>query len=436
MQTTAKRLAAMACASVAMLLSACGKNPSVDNAQIRFLHLSPDLGSINVQLNNESANSFTGLTFETLSAYRTLKAGTIPITLTAASLSTPISGSYPLTATGKYTYVISGFSGSYPSLLLLEDTGTPGNGKFRLRVADVAYPAGAVDVYVLTGTNTIQNSTPLLVGVTAGGSTGFAELAQGDYRIVVTPTAVKQAIYDTGVKTFASKVSITLAIYTVGSSQQVNGALIYPDETSSTFPANPYARVKAIHAVPDVSSLNFLVDNSVLFPNITYPSASAYVSVSSGARNLKTEASTVPGSYLGNSTATLQSGRDYSILNVGSNGVVQSIVLPDQNYGVAAARVRVRFVNANLAGSAVDAVIDAALSNPILVSNIAPNTAAAYVEFDAPAAGTARTVAFRQAASATVILQLPDQAFAGGARYTIYLVGTAGSPAYIVAQDL
>ncbi len=436
MQNIAKLFVILACTALSLFLSACGKNASTDNAQLRFLHVSPDIGALNIQLNGESGNSFSALGFETISGYRTLSSGSREIRVNTASGTTPIDASYSLTATGKYTYIIAGSNGSTSALFLLEDTSTPASGYFRIRAANVAYPAGSIDIYALTGSNTIQTSNPILSGVSAGASTGFAELAQGAYRLVVTPYAVKQAIYDSGVQNFSSRVSVSLVAYTAGSSALVNAALVYPDETSSSFPANPYARIKAVQAITDVSSMDLLVDGVVRFSNIPYPNASSYQTISSGARNLKTEATTVPGSFLSNSTPTFLGGRDYSILNVGSNGVVQSIPLLDANYIPTSNKARVRFANANLAGVAINTIVDYSPAANGLGGNIAPNTASGYIELDGTT-GTTHSITFTQAGNAAaVVLILPAQTFSAGSRYTVYLVGTAASPAYLVAQDI
>ncbi len=419
----------------ALLLSACGKNPSTDNAQIRFLQVSPDIGAVNIQLNGEGSNSFSSLVFESLSAYRTIGSGSREVKIINSSGAAAIDSTYALTATGKYTYVFGGSNGSANAMILLEDTSTPANGNFRLRAANIAFPAGTVDVYALAGSSTIQASTPSLSGIAPGGSTGFLDLAQGDYHFVITPTGVKQAIFDSGVKTLSSRVSISLVAYTAGSSQLVNAALVYPDETSSSFPPNPYARIKAIQAIPDLASMDLLVDDAILFSNIPSPNASNYLTITSGTRNLKIEATAAPGTYLGNSDSTLSGGRDYSILNVGSGGTAQSIALADANYLPSSNKARVRFANANLAGVAIDTIVDFAATTNNIASNIAPNSASGYIELDGTT-GTTHAVTFTRAGNpGAVMLSLPAQSFTAGSRYTVYLVGTAASPSYYVAQD-
>ncbi len=427
MQNTAKLFVALACTAAA-LLSACGKNASTDNAQIRFVHVSPDDGAINVQLAGETSNTVSAANFESISGYRTIASGTQEVKVSTVAGATQIDSGNSLTATGKYTYVIAGRVGANTGLLLLENTSSTSSNTFRIRVADVAYPAGALDLYVLSGTNTLQNSSPIFAGTTAGGTTSFIELTQGDYRLVFTPTGVKQAIYDSGVKTFANQASVTVLAYTAGSSQLVNAALIYPDESSTTFPANPYARIKTIQAIPDVALMDLLVDGTAQFSNVPYQGASGYLSLASGSRNFKVQATNVPGSYLGNSDTILLGGRDYSVVNIGSNGVVQSIALTDANFTPTSGKARVRFVNASLAAIPVDVLVNFVSET----TNVAPNSASAYFELDA----STYAFTFTASGSSTALLSLPSQTLTAGLRYSIYIVGTAANPSYIVVQDI
>jgi hypothetical protein len=150
--------------------------------------------------------------------------------------------------------------------------------------------------------------------------------------------------------------------------------------------------------------------------------------VGSGAHALKTQATNVPGSFLSSTTATFLGGRDYSVLNVGSNGVVQTIPLLDSNYLPATNKARVRFVNANLAARPVDVLVNFVSQT----TNIAVNAASAYSELDA----NTYSFTFTNTGSASAVLSLPPQALTAGLRYTIYFVGTAASPAYVITQDI
>jgi hypothetical protein len=207
-----------------------------------------------------------------------------------------------------------------------------------------------------------------------------------------------------------------------------NAAIIYPADGSSTFPGNPYARIKTIQAIPDLALMDLLVDGTIQFSNVPYQGASSYLSVGSGAHALKTQATNVPGSFLSSTTATFLGGRDYSVLNVGSNGVVQTIPLLDSNYLPATNKARVRFVNANLAARPVDVLVNFVSQT----TNIAVNAASAYSELDA----NTYSFTFTNTGSATAVLSLPPQALTAGLRYTIYFVGTAASPTYVITQDI
>jgi len=428
MQNTAKLFVALACTAAA-LLSACGKNASTDNAYIRFLNVAPDSGTLNVRLDANTTDTLSGTSFESLTGYQTLVSGNHEIKINTATGASYLDGTYGLTATGKYTFISAGRVGAAGSLMLLENTSSNTSGTFKIRIANLAYPAGTVDLYILSGTNTPQAITPNIAGVTIGGASGFLEVGKGDYRLVITPSGLKQVIYDSGIKTFADQASVTLVAYSAGSSQLVNGAIIYPaDDGSSNFPANPYARIKTIQATPDVSLMDLLVDGTVQFSNVPYQQASGYAITGAGTRNFKVQATNVPGSYLGNGTSTLLGGRDYSVVNVGSNGVVQSIVLPDLNFAPASTKARVRFVNASLAGNSLDVLVNFVSET----TNIAPNSASAYLELDA----STYSFTFTNTGTTTALLSLPSQALTAGLRYTIYIVGTAASPAYIVTQDI
>jgi hypothetical protein len=144
-----------------------------------------------------------------------------------------------------YTYVIFGGGLSVVTLSLLDDIGDAASGEFSLRGVNVATGIGPVDVYRLAPGATLEGSAPVLTGLAYGVSGSFTQFPTGTYDLVVTPAGGKDPIYDPGAQVIAENAKISLLVYTAGSGQLANAALLFNDGTT-TFVDNTEARFKFV----------------------------------------------------------------------------------------------------------------------------------------------------------------------------------------------
>jgi len=399
---------------VAGLLAACGKNNnSTPNAQLRFFLAIPDSTAVNVRLNSDTTNFQSGISYQSLSAYKDITAGSQTLNVLDSNGVTELTSGYTFGGASKYTLILNGRAASAGGLLLQDDTTNPASGNFKIRMVNVG--SISVDFYLLTSAQNVATSSPTTLGVGVGTTNNYTEIAKGDYRIVLTVPGSKDVVYDSGVSTYADQAVVTMIAYATGSSKLVNGAII--NGTTLTLPTNPYARIKTVQTTPDVPLMDVLVDNVVTFSNVPYQASSSYTTVNSGTHGFKAQATATPGTFLANTNLTLGGGKDYTIVTNGKQGIVTLVQLTDVNFTPGLNKARVRVVNAGLGGTSVDTLVNFVKQ----LSATQVNGASDYLELDA------NTYAFTFTNSGTTqaVVSLPSVTLTAGTRYTIYLVGSS-----------
>jgi len=412
----------------ALVLSACGKNPQNNNARIRFLHGSLDSGTLSIRLNNDSTDFASGLTYQSANAYQDIGAGAQEIKVVGAGGVNQLDSTFNLAKGSSYTLAIFGTASATAGTMILDDIAAPASGNMKLRLAHLAAGVGALDVYALAAGADLNTSNPRAIATATGTTSPFVEFTTGAYRIVLTPQGSKDVVYDSGSQTFADKAAATLVIYSSGSTKLANGTLLLTDGSGTAIAtANPYARIKTVNAAPDYAFIDTLVDGSIKFSNVPYKGVSSYLIVPAGARNLKVEATNAPGTFLANTTATLASGRDYSVVVTEQGATTQIVPLADTNLLPSLGRDRLRFVNATTDASSLDVLINYTKQ----VGNLARATASAYLEVDA----NTYNFTFNAAGTTTALLVMPSVTFDANQRYTLYVVGSGSQLSGVVTVD-
>lgn len=176
------------------------------------------------------------------------------------------------------------------------------------------------------------------------------------------------------------------------------------------------ARVRIIHASPDMPPMDLFVDSQLALSNVAFASVSEYQTLPAGSHTIAVAPS---GQGIGAATATeqldLQADAAYSVAVVLLNG----LNFAQFNDNLAAlpagkARVRVMHFSPDAPGADVE-VID----GPKLVQNLEFGKASDYLTVDA-AAYNLRLVT---AGNNTVIVQLPNTTLQAGTIYDVFAVG-------------
>jgi hypothetical protein len=246
---------------------------------------------------------------------------------------------------------------------------------------------------------------------------------------VVTPSGAKDILFSAPAQSFAANTSPTVAILPAGGGKLVNVIVLMPPPTpTSVFLTNPSARVKAVNAVPDSTNLTFKANGAALLSSVPYTASSSYVVTNAGARSFQVEASNVPGATLTSLSLTLNPAVDYTLVAVNNLAQIQLASFADDNTVPLAGFVRVRFANAMVGSTSVDALVNFASQAP----GIGFASASAYYQI---AAATDYTVTFATPGGVQTIATLASNETAATNIYTFYLLGTTAAPQVKLVRD-
>jgi hypothetical protein len=435
----------------ACVLAACvvpGTKTETTQGGLRVMNLSANAGPVNVSV--DGVTHASALAFQGTSSRQLYVGGAREIKITLPDNTTVlVDAKYLVTGTFNWMLFLYG-SREFPYAMFLPDNpGAVDAGKFALRTAHNAMNSGPLDIYVTDVGADLNAATADFSGLTLGGATVFVQFAATQRQIRITPYAVKTIIYyDSGPITIPAASLATLAIHTTASRSLVNVEIVYTDPNSSAEGAlvaanNRLSQLKMVNAWNNTDTLNLLVDGTQLLAAIDYKNlltAPTYATTSAGTRALRAEASLAPGVAVASSPATaFASAADHTTVVWDNAGTVSLLALPDNNLLPATGQVKVRFVNVLSNGPSLDVQVNGVT----YVTDVPIGTASIYSSPDnsgpsnyvSIVAGT-YPVTFNQAGTSTSILAVPNLTFGANGVYTIYVIGTTGSPDYIMAQDL
>ena len=188
------------------------------------------------------------------------------------------------------------------------------------------------------------------------------------------------------------------------------------------------ASLRVVHASPDAPNVDVLVDNSAVLTNVAYKTASNYLAVPSGNRNVKVRA-TGASTVVIDQTPTLNPGAFYTVLATGRLASIAPVVLTDDQTSPTSGNIRLRLVHAAPAAGNVDVyvtapTVDIATATPTL-TNLAFRAASNYL--DVPA-GTYR-VRITPAGTKTVAIDVNNVALTAGQVRTAVALDAPGGGA-------
>ena len=214
-------------------------------------------------------------------------------------------------------------------------------------------------------------------------------------------------------------------------------ALAGCSDDDNTGPATE-AGVRVVHASPDAPDVDVLVDGATVLSDVPYLTASDYLGVAAGSRNLKVNAAGSTTSVI-DANVNLVDGADYTVIAGGLVSSIEPIVLEDDRTAPAAGSVRVRAVHGAPSAPAVDIYItapgaDIAGMAPAL-ANVAFGASSEYIE--APAGSY--QVRITPAGSQTVVIDSGTLTLAAGQVRTALAVDAPGGGApfsLLLLEDL
>jgi hypothetical protein len=118
------------------------------------------------------------------------------------------------------------------------------------------------------------------------------------------------------------------------------------------------ARLRVVHASPDAPDVDVLLDDAEVLGDVPYLTASDYLEVPAGDRNLKVNAAGTATTVI-DADVSLVDGTDYTVIASGLAEAIEAIVLQDDNSAPAAGNARVRAIHGAPSAPAVDIYVTA-----------------------------------------------------------------------------
>jgi trimeric autotransporter adhesin len=349
--------------------------PSVDaefeSARVRAVHAVPDIAGSPVDVYVDDAKVVT-FDFFDVTDYLPIYAGTytVRVVLAGGNPDTEAVITAPVTIAGgkDYSIIARGTGGNFGATVLEDNNERPTLGQARVRAAHFSPDAPAVDVYV-NGALTIQD-------LTFPTATGYLSVPAGDYTLGIAP-ANGAVIYTATATLEAGQVVTVWANGLLGGS----GAQAFK-LTPSVDAEFESARVRAVHAVPDIagSPVDVYVDDAKVV-TFDFFDVTDYLPIAAGTYTVRvvlaggnpdTEAViTAP--------VTIAGGKDYSIIARGTGGNFGATVLEDNNERPTLGQARVRAAHFSPDAPAVDVYVNGALT----IQDLTYPTATGYLSVPA-----------------------------------------------------
>lgn len=424
-----KRLLTVIAAVAGMsLLAGCDDDDSnntpfsagTPTASVRVVHASPDAPAVDVYADGQRVVS--GAPYQTASGFLRVEAGARTFAVTPAGATEPkvIEATLPL-AEGSFTTIVAvGPLERIEPLVISESASGPAAGFVKVRVGHAAPAVPEVDVYVTAPSAELETSMPTLAEVPFKAVSDVLEVPAGDYRIRITAAGDKTPVFDSGSVALAAGADlVVLAVAEDEGHSPVSLLTLTRGSPASFLIRDNTARVRVLHASPDAPAVDVLVDNTEVLGDVAYPTASGYLSVPSGARNLKVNAANTASTVI-DATPTLDAGASYSVLAVNFLASIEPLVLVDDRTSVAD-KARVRVVHASPDANNVDVLAN----DTVVLTNVPFKAASDYLEVD-PGDYVFKLNA---AGTSTTAFTSPTLSLEGGKVYTAVAIGSLASEA-------
>lgn len=179
-------------------------------SQLRIITTSPDAPGLDIYQNTSVL--VYNLGFGTITSYVPLDPGTYTISSKASGTSqvlTSAKGSF--VASGQYTVLIGNVSANLQETILKDQSQSAPSGQIALRFISQATRVSPMDVYLVPAGQKLTAVTPFITNISFGINTGYLNVPDGSYTIVMVPTGTVPT-------------STTIATYTGPQVTYVNGS--------------------------------------------------------------------------------------------------------------------------------------------------------------------------------------------------------------------
>ena len=410
-----------------LVLAGCHGTHNQNSTDLRFLNAVVDAEPLDVLIDTDVKTS--GLALGTTSGYSEFGSGSRDVQIrSSTNESILVDKQLTFNSGSNATLVMYGKRASIQTLVLTDDTPNPSSGHFKVRGAGLSPDTGPVDVYIVPGD--IASTPATLSSITFNSVTDYFEMTPGSYRIVFTPAGTKDIIFQSPAQTFAEGEMATVIVFPAVGGKLANAELLTAGSGAmGVFLVNPFARIKAVNAVPDGGTFNFTADGAPLLTNVPFEGASSYVTANAGAHTLQVEQASSPTAVIASDATSLDPAHDYTVVAVNNLSQVQLVAFTDDNTLPAAGFAKLRFANALVGSTTVDVLVNFASQT----TGIAFAGASGY--YPLAATTTGYNVVFATPGGVSVIASLDTGEVDANGVYSIYLFGTASAPQVKIVRD-
>ncbi len=196
---------------LAVTLSGCqGIVGSPVLSQLRIIDASPDAPGLDIYQNTSAL--VYNLGFGTITSYIPTDPGTYTIAAKADGTSQVLtSAKGTFAAAAQYTVLIGNVSANLQETILTDQSQAAPSGQIALRFISQATRISPVDVYLVPAGQKLTAVTPVVTDLSFGVNTGYLNIPNGTYTIVMVPTGTVPT-------------STTIATYTGPQVAYVNGS--------------------------------------------------------------------------------------------------------------------------------------------------------------------------------------------------------------------
>jgi hypothetical protein len=343
----------------AILLPKQGQPTTYDNtatASIRVLNASAGYDSLELYTSSEGSDTdtrlFTAIARGTATDYAAVKADTYTLKFRrTGSAGNLLATSATLAEERHTTLVAYGASGRFGVFAVDEEVEAASTSYAKLQVLN-GTAADNLDVY-LTGTDDALNDVAAAISaVPAGSTSGFTSVRSGSYRLRITSAGSKTDLrLDVPAITLAST-GVASLVVTEAPGGVLVSAILLPQQGAPTRYDNSSVRIRGSAGLTSGSMVTISVGATEI---VTRRSARSYIAESYTmlAAGIVPFAVYVDNVAVASGTATLEAGKDYTLLAwSGSGSSTQIALVTDDNHASATHRARLRLLNA-MSGVAV-----------------------------------------------------------------------------------
>jgi hypothetical protein len=350
-----------------LALAACSSDSSTPTLKVQLLHASPDAPAVNILVNDEAVLDDV-VDYKVGSGQLTLDQGTYTVQVDGILPTGDVAviGPVDLDLDGDTIYTIAAVNdvAEIEAVVISQPDEPVAADSARLFVLHGAAAAPEVDVFVTApGAN--------LVGTAAVGTFSFketigpAEVAAGDYQIRVTVAGNPEAVvFDSGTLTLNNGDDLTVVAVpsTSGGSAPISLVALTGTGSLEILDINTPTSLQVIHATADAPAVDILVDDAVLVPGLTFPTATGFVETAAATYSVAVTIAGNPGMIaIGPVDLALAAGERYSVLAVpivGGAGGIEALILDDDPRRVGT-NAKVRIVHASALAMDVDIYVTA-----------------------------------------------------------------------------